>query len=140
LLDHKLMELAARIPSRLKLHNGSGKYIFKKTLEDLLPQSILHRGKQGFGVPVAEWFRNELREWARATIFDAGDGMLNRTHLERIWQQHQAGTRDYSALLWEVFMFRQWQKLFQCEGPSRPESQALPVRAAVPAGQAGIRA
>ncbi len=109
LLDHKLMELIAQIPSSLKLHNGRGKYIFKKSLERVLPREILTRAKKGFSVPVAEWFRGELKDLAYESIFQRPDGVLNNALLSRCWKQHQRGQRDWSALLWTVFMFKTWQ-------------------------------
>jgi asparagine synthase (glutamine-hydrolysing) len=112
LLDHHLMELAAQIPSRLKLNHGCGKYIFKKAIQDMVPASILGRPKQGFGVPIADWFRADLREWAGATLFE-NDGILNLPFLQHIWKRHQDRVQDHSALLWAVFVFRQWQKQFQ---------------------------
>lgn len=111
LLDHRLMELAARIPPQLKLREGSGKFVFKKAIQEMVPRSVVTRRKQGFGVPVAEWFRGELRERAREILFQQDD-ILQRRTLQRIWNQHQQGIRDHSALLWAVFMFRQWQGRF----------------------------
>jgi asparagine synthase (glutamine-hydrolysing) len=113
LLDHKLMELAARIPSGLKLHNGEGKYIFKQALQRVLPSSVLTRRKKGFSVPVAEWFRGELKEFAQDTMFRRADGLLDQEFLTRCWNQHQRGQRDWSALLWCVVMFRSWQEVFK---------------------------
>jgi asparagine synthase (glutamine-hydrolysing) len=110
LLDHKLMELIARIPSGLKLRNGQGKYIFKKALKRVLPAEILARRKKGFAVPVAEWFRTELREFAYDTLVAREDEVLNRGFLEQCWNQHQRGQRDWSALLWCVLMFKSWRE------------------------------
>jgi asparagine synthase (glutamine-hydrolysing) len=109
ILDHEFMQLAARIPSDLKLHQGQGKYVFKKTLERVLPAEILRRSKKGFAVPVAEWFRGELKAFAHDTVFDRSDAMLNQAFLRTCWNQHQRGQRDWSALLWCVLMFRTWQ-------------------------------
>ena len=111
LLDHKLMELIAQMPSGLKLHNGQGKYIFKKALQSILPPDVLTRPKQGFAMPVAEWFRGELKEFAYETIFRREDGLLNKTYLAGCWKQHQKGQRDWSALLWCVLMFKTWQEV-----------------------------
>jgi asparagine synthase (glutamine-hydrolysing) len=111
LLDHKLMELIARMPSGLKLHDGQGKYIFKKALRAILPRDVLTRPKQGFAVPVTEWFRGELKEFAHDTIFRRQDGILNHAYLTRCWKQHEKGQRDWSALLWCVLMFRTWQEV-----------------------------
>ena len=111
LLDHKLMELIARMPSGLKLNNGRGKYIFKKALERVLPSDVLTRKKKGFSMPVAEWFRGELKEFTHAAVFEREDGVLNRQFLTQCWKQHQRGQRDWSALLWSVLMFKTWQEV-----------------------------
>jgi asparagine synthase (glutamine-hydrolysing) len=111
LLDHKLMELIARMPSGLKLNNGRGKYIFKKALERVLPSDVLTRKKKGFSMPVAEWFRGELKEFTYAAVFEREDGVLNRQFLTQCWKQHQRGQRDWSALLWSVLMFKTWQEV-----------------------------
>jgi asparagine synthase (glutamine-hydrolysing) len=112
LLDHHLMELAARMPSSLKLRGRTGKYIFKKAMSKLLPPEILHRRKQGFAVPLNRWFQNELREMAHDTIFSNGAGIFDRAYLQKIWREHQKGTFDRSAYLWAVLMFRKWEQTF----------------------------
>jgi asparagine synthase (glutamine-hydrolysing) len=111
LLDHKLMELIAQIPSSLKLRNGTGKYIFKKALEGVVPSNILHRRKQGFSIPITEWFRGELKGYTQDVLFRRQDDLLNNSFLRRCWNQHQQGRRDWSALLWCVLMFRAWQEV-----------------------------
>lgn len=111
LLDHKLMELVARMPSSLKLRRGQGKYIFKKALSAVLPKEVLYRPKKGFAVPVAEWFRGQLREFAYEAIFKCPDDILNAKFLGRCWSQHQRGQRDWSALLWTVLMFKTWEEV-----------------------------
>ena len=111
ILDHKFMELAATIPSSLKLQGRKGKYIFKKALEKFLPNEILYRKKMGFGVPLARWFRNELKDMAYDTIFSNQKSMLfEKSTIEQIWRQHQKGFRDRSTELWTLFMFKLWQK------------------------------
>jgi asparagine synthase (glutamine-hydrolysing) len=114
LLDHQFMELAARIPSRLKLHGREGKYIFKRALRGLLPQDILSRRKQGFVVPISEWLRGELRELAVSLLFDSGaqDGVLEREAVTKLWNGHQSGLRECSRPLWAMMMFRIWQRKF----------------------------
>jgi asparagine synthase (glutamine-hydrolysing) len=111
LLDHKLMELIARMPSGLKLHNGQGKYILKKALGRVLPQTVLTRAKKGFAVPVAEWFRGELKEYAEDLLIGRKDDALNSAFLNRCWQQHQRGQRDWSAILWCSLMFKTWREV-----------------------------
>jgi asparagine synthase (glutamine-hydrolysing) len=109
LLDHELMELVATMPSTLKLHNGSGKFIFKRALERVLPRQVLTRQKMGFSMPLAEWFRGELKDFARDAIVARRDDVLNGAFLQRCWTQHERGQRDWSALLWSVLMFRMWE-------------------------------
>jgi asparagine synthase (glutamine-hydrolysing) len=111
LLDHKFMEMAAQIPSRLKLHNGQSKYILKKALRGVVSSDILNRRKRGFAAPVAEWFRGELKEHTHDRIFSNPDGILNQKYLTECWRQHQRGQRDWSALLWCVLMFKTWQEV-----------------------------
>jgi asparagine synthase (glutamine-hydrolysing) len=97
----------------MKLRGMNGKYIFKKTLNEVLPRSVLNRKKMGFGVPLAQWLRNDLREFARAVIFDQRqDSFLNDSSVNRIWQEHQRGFRDRSTELWSILMFRLWQREF----------------------------
>jgi asparagine synthase (glutamine-hydrolysing) len=111
-LDHHLMELLARIPSSFKLRGREGKYIFKRAMAPVLSPDILYRTKQGFAVPLARWFREDLKEMASQTIFGVQDGILDPAYLEKIWNEHQRGTFDRSAYLWSVLMFRKWQQRF----------------------------
>jgi asparagine synthase (glutamine-hydrolysing) len=114
MLDHKFLELAASIPSNLKLKNGTGKYILKKALEPTLPADILYRAKQGFAIPLGDWFKHELKDMAYEVIVKTDDGILDRKFLTTVWDQHQKGYYDRSALLWATLMFRKWQATF-CE-------------------------
>jgi asparagine synthase (glutamine-hydrolysing) len=111
LLDHKLMELIAEIPSDWKLRQGEGKFIFKKTLERVLPSSLLTRKKKGFSIPLAEWLRGDIKEFAFEAIVTRRDDLLNAKFLTTCWNDHQRGVRDWSALLWCVLMFRSWQEV-----------------------------
>lgn len=112
LLDHKLMEQAARIPSSLKLREGNGKYILKKAVEPFLPHDTIYRKKQGFAIPLDRWFRHELRELAENNLFSHTDGILDPDFLKTVWNQHQKRQYDRSAHLWAVLMFRKWQEKF----------------------------
>ena len=112
LLDHKVMELAASMPSALKLNDRTRKYIFKKMMERYLPKNIIYRRKMGFSVPLAEWFRNSISDYARHYIVERDDPYLASSFVRKIWDQHQAGTRDRSTQLWNVLMFRLWLQRF----------------------------
>ena len=113
LLDHPLVETAARIPSSLKLRGTTSKYIFKKALGTVLPPETLSRKKQGFAVPLARWFRHELRDYAYETIFSGQDGILDAAFMRRMWEQHQKSTHDRSPVLWGLLMFRKWKEMFR---------------------------
>ncbi|WNM63986.1 asparagine synthase (glutamine-hydrolyzing) [Candidatus Nitrospira neomarina] len=113
LLDHEFMELVATIPFHLKLRGSTGKYIFKKALGHMLPASILHREKMGFGIPLALWLRQDLKSLAGDVIFSShDDGLLNKKTVERFWREHQSGLHDRSTVLWTILMFRLWQQVY----------------------------
>jgi len=116
ILDHKFMELAASIPSSLKLKGINGKYIFKKSLNKVLPQAVLRRRKMGFAVPLPKWFRRDLKDFAYEVIFSRNyDRLLNESSIKRVWNEHQSGLRNRSTELWTVLMFRLWQRQFMVQ-------------------------
>jgi asparagine synthase (glutamine-hydrolysing) len=107
LLDHTLVEWAARLPSHLKLQGREGKYIFKAALEPHVDKTILYRPKQGFAVPLAAWFRGPLRRRLRETLNGPmlqDSGLFNTATVGILVDQHQAGERDHSAALWSLLM------------------------------------
>jgi asparagine synthase (glutamine-hydrolysing) len=113
ILDHKLMELAASIPSSMKLRGMNGKYIFKKALKQVLPEAVLHRRKMGFAVPLTQWFRTDLKDLAHDVIFSRnGNHLLNEPTIKRVWQEHQSGFCNRSTELWTLLMFRLWEQQF----------------------------
>jgi asparagine synthase (glutamine-hydrolysing) len=112
LLDHRLMELAASIPSRFKLRGTNGKYILKKAMEPVLPADVLYRRKQGFAIPLDRWFRKEIKDMAYEEIIEQQDGILDPRLLRKIWTQHQSGQYDRSAHLWAILMYRKWRQAF----------------------------
>ncbi len=115
ILDHKLMEFAATLPSNLKLNNQESKYILKKINENRLPHDILYRKKQGFSVPLAQWVREGLREYIYDTLFGTGSGLdeyLNHKYVKQLWEDHLKGFNDHSSQIWNVFMFELWRRQF----------------------------
>jgi asparagine synthase (glutamine-hydrolysing) len=108
LLDHKLVEWMAKVPTSLRLRGGEGKYLLKKSMEPHLPNDILYRRKMGFSVPLASWLRGPLRERAHSAINESAlttSGLFNRDALDKMMRQHTAGVRDNSEYLWQVLMF-----------------------------------
>jgi asparagine synthase (glutamine-hydrolysing) len=111
LLDHVVMEHAARMPSTLKLRDGRGKHILKAAMARHLPAEILTRRKMGFGVPLARWFRGDLKDFARDILLDTRTrqrGILRPETVSRRLDAHLQGRRDYSAHLWSLICFELW--------------------------------
>ncbi len=114
-LDHKVMELAARMPIELKQSGGKGKRILLETFSDLLPASIQNRPKMGFGVPLAHWFREELRPLLHDTLLDATArrrGYFRPETVERLIAEHQSERWDHSYRLWALICFERWHRAF----------------------------
>lgn len=113
-LDHVFMERVARVPSRLKLVGTDGKHIFKKALRRYLPDDILYRRKMGFGVPILEWLRKDLKDYGRRLVLEgeATAHYLNRPYVEKLWVEHQSGLRNRATELWIVMMLNLWQGKF----------------------------
>jgi len=113
LLDYKLVEWIATVPPGLKLKGREGKYIFKKALENYLPNDIMYRPKMGFAVPINQWFRGELKDTVREALLGetmAGCGLFNPGFLKQMLDQHQSGQRDYTAPIWSLLMFEEFLK------------------------------
>jgi asparagine synthase (glutamine-hydrolysing) len=92
----------------VKLKGREGKYVFKKALEDYLPNDILYRPKMGFSVPLNAWFKGPLKDRVREALLGetmARSGLFNQAFLEQMVNQHQSGLRDFSAAIWSLLMF-----------------------------------
>lgn len=117
LLDHEFVELAATIPSSLKLKNGEGKYVFKKSLAPLLPKEVLYRKKMGFSLPLAKWFReNELGPLFQHTVLATNarlSDLVSQQTVASLWAAHQSGQRDWSPELWALLMLEKWLRKWQ---------------------------
>ncbi|MHC4549808.1 MAG: asparagine synthase (glutamine-hydrolyzing) [Planctomycetota bacterium] len=114
ILDHVFMEHAARIPAHRKIRGGDKKRILKRAFRQYLPDEILYRAKMGFGVPILEWLRTDIRDYARELVLEGAGTreFFRRPYLEKIWQQHQGGIRNWAAELWCVMMFNLWHRRF----------------------------
>lgn len=116
LLDYRLMEFAAKLPTNLRVRKGQGKYLLKKSMERYLPEDILYRPKMGFVTPIAQWFRGPLADQARG-ISKAGAlsrmGWFDDKSLSRVAEDHISGKLDNSRLLWQLVMLdKSLQRLF----------------------------
>jgi asparagine synthase (glutamine-hydrolysing) len=111
LLDHELLELAARIPSHYKVRNGQTKWIFKQACRDLVGDSVIERPKHGFDIPVNEWFRGPLRDMFHDGVLQHGARvaeLVNQPIAERLFQSHQRGIGQHGAVLWSILMLSRW--------------------------------
>lgn len=121
ILDHKFMEYAATIPADLKARNGKGKYIFKKAMSRNVPEDILNRSKMGFGVPMTQWLRAELKNTVETELF-AKDGIISElfdpVYLKKMWSIIRHGSMegyrsaDFSYRIWVLFMFSRWFRTY----------------------------
>jgi asparagine synthase (glutamine-hydrolysing) len=114
-LDPDLIALTCAMPSSLKLHGLTGKYALKLALKGRLPDAILDRRKQGFGVPLAQWFRGPLRPLLEDSLHPdrlKRVGLLNPDGVGRLVAEHQAGRRDHRKLLWTLLAFERWREAY----------------------------
>jgi asparagine synthase (glutamine-hydrolysing) len=108
LLDHKLVEWMAGLQPEMKLKGREGKYIFKKSLKNYLPNDILYRPKMGFAVPLSAWFKGPLKNKVQESLLGetmSQCGLFDQAFLQQMVNQDQSGLRDYSAPIWSLLMF-----------------------------------
>jgi len=111
MLDHRVIELAWRMPLSLKIRNGKGKWLLREVLYRHVPREMIERPKKGFSIPLASWLRGSLREWAESLLDSQRlhrEGYFEAAPIRRKWQEHLSGERDHARLLWSVLMFQAW--------------------------------
>ena len=111
MLDHRVVELALRLPRKMLIRDGKGKWVLRQVLDRYVPRELIERPKAGFEVPLAEWLRGGLKAWAAALLEPArmrAEGYIDATKVQEAWQQHQSGIADRSLHLWHVLMFQMW--------------------------------
>jgi asparagine synthase (glutamine-hydrolysing) len=126
LLDHRIVELAATMPSSHKLRGRETKVALKRVAERLLPRRILDREKKGFTIPLPAWFRGGLKERAESVFFDesgGASGLIDTAGLRRMWYEHQLGVSDHATVFWSLLMFEHWVRRFL--SPSVPAAQSV---------------
>ncbi|MDI6756537.1 MAG: asparagine synthase (glutamine-hydrolyzing) [Endomicrobiia bacterium] len=115
-LDHKVMEFSATLPSSWKVHGLTTKHILKKTFAGFLPDEIITRPKQGFGIPVGKWFRGRMwRDYFREIALSeraVRRGYFRRESLEAIFNEHITGRRDHGYRLWSLLMLELWHRIY----------------------------
>lgn len=113
LLDHRVVEFAWQLPIGLKIRGGQGKWILRRLLERHVPRELFERPKQGFGLPIGEWLRGPLRDWAEALLDERrlrDEGFFEPGPIRRKWVEHLSGRRNWGYDLWNVLMFQAWHE------------------------------
>ncbi len=131
-LDVDLVEFLGRVPPRLKLRRFETKHLLKRAMADVLPPGIATRAKKGFGIPVAEWFKNELREPLREELSPARlkeQGLFEPAAVDRLIAEHMSGRRDHRKPLWTLFVFQLWHRRWLGSRVSQPSSVPSALRA-----------
>jgi asparagine synthase (glutamine-hydrolysing) len=110
-LDHRLVELAWRLPLNMKIRGHEGKWALRQVLYKYVPRELIERPKAGFGIPVGQWIRGPLRDWAENLLCHARlerEGFFHPEPIRARWKEHLDGSRDHTHSLWSVLMFQAW--------------------------------
>ena len=111
LLDHKVAELSFKIPTKYKLQGNQRKYILKKTMEKYLPESILYHKKQGFAVPLKQWFKDDLKAYVHDRLIATNNNLseyINQDFVAKIVDDHNTGMRDLNSKIWSLLFLDAW--------------------------------
>ena len=117
-LDHRVVEFAATLPLELKVRDGRGKWLLREVLRRYLDPRLTGRPKQGFAIPIADWLRGPLREWAEDLLSPtalADSGVIDPDPVRRAWAAHLDGHRNYQYRLWVILTLQAW---FRAAAPS----------------------
>ena len=126
LLDHRLLEFAATVPTTLKLKNGRSKYLLRRLLERRVPKAIVERPKHGFEAPVGEWLRGPLAPIVTDLLLDGRlreRGIFEERAVADLWREHRTGARDHRHRLWSLVMLELWFRQFM-DRPAASEAAA----------------
>ena len=110
-LDHRVVEFAYSLPQSLKIRGTESKWILRQVLRKYVPDTFVNRSKKGFSVPIGEWLRGPLRDWAESLLNEQllrQQGFFEAGPIRSNWQEHVAGARDWTGHIWSVLMFQAW--------------------------------
>ena len=110
-LDHRVVEFAWRMPLDMKIRNGESKWALRQVLYRHVPKELIERPKMGFAIPLHDWLRGPLKEWANALLDEkriAQEGYFNPEPVTKLWKDHVSGKFNYGDKLWPILMFQSW--------------------------------
>lgn len=122
LLDYRLVEFAATVPSSLKLHGREKKYLLKQSQKGILSHDILYRKKMGFSVPLAEWLSRELKPIGDSLLLAKSPGLAEffvQSKMQQLWLRHQNGDHRYTQELWSMLVFEAWWQHYVVTGSNQ---------------------
>lgn len=111
LLDHRVVEFVWRLPLDIRVGPPPGKKLLRQLLARYVPPSLTDRPKMGFGVPIGEWLRGPLEEWAHSLLDEQRlrhDGFFQPQPVQQMWREHLSGRYNWQHALWNVLMFQCW--------------------------------
>jgi len=112
ILDHRVTEFSWRLPDRLKLRSGTGKWILRQILYRFVPRELVDRPKMGLSVPLATWLRGDLKPWAEDTLsgLDTRTDIFRADEVASIWSRFQGGDSSLTLPIWTILMFESWRR------------------------------
>lgn len=114
-LDHRMVDLAFSMPSKLKLHRGKTKYILKETFKDILPASLYNRPKAGFEVPISQWLKKGLNFLVQDYLSKeriTAQGIFDYEIINDLIKKHMSNRTDTSWMLWNLIVFQHWYSMY----------------------------